>query len=310
MSLNLRSNTEIYLIGFESQQILGAKLPNARQVLQTFFYNRRTVGLSVKASAKLVIEEVLIYWEKARIKTRGDHHCIKKVLDLHTKWENLKKSGSRKSETQKKNEKQFIENLDKLFDIAHADALNQMKEDDAEFLINQRKPNREGCLVGVDVKANTKEKRRAERKEKEYIRKKKYEEESVRNKKGNNHIIFHFMRCTDYNFFRSVTYNVQFSSDECTENQTDEEFHVEAKTHNRKNNLINQRIVSVLDNYKVSDRAAAHIIAAVIDALDLSINDYKCSRDFIRDSRKQERKNIATKVKENLNVSSLDFLSQ
>lgn len=161
MSLNLRSNSEIYLIGFENQQILGAKLPSNRQVLQTFFYNRRTVGLSVKASAKLAIEEVFIYWEKARIITREVQHCIKKLLELHSKWENLKKSNSRKtSETQKKNEKKIVENLEKLFDIAHADALNQLKEEDAQFLINQRKPNREGSLAGVDVNANAKEKRR------------------------------------------------------------------------------------------------------------------------------------------------------
>lgn len=59
--------------------------------------------------------------------------------------------------TQKKNEKEIVENLEKLFDIAHADALNQLKEEDAQFLINQRKPNREGSL---DVNANAKEKRR------------------------------------------------------------------------------------------------------------------------------------------------------
>lgn len=201
MSLNLRSNTEIYLIGFESEQILGAKLPTARQVLQTFFYNRRTVRLSLKASAKLVMEEVLVYWEKARIKTREFHHCKKKILDLHTKWEHLQKGSCRKtSEAQKKYEEQFIEDLDKLFDIAHADALNQMKEEDAEFLINQRKPNREGSLAGVDIKTNAKEKRRAERLEKEYLRKKKYEEECERSEKGNNDF-FNLTKCTDFDLF-------------------------------------------------------------------------------------------------------------
>lgn len=103
---------------------------------------------------------------------------------------------------------------------------------------------------------------------------------------------------------------MHFSSDDGTGIQDDGEFQVEVKTHNRKKDLINQRIVSVLDNYKVSDRAAAHIIAAVIDALDLSINDFKCSRDAIRDCRKHERKNIATKVKEDLKVKNLDFLTQ
>lgn len=147
-------------------------------------HNHRTLKFSLKASAELVIKEVLIFWEKARIKTRQEYHCVQKLLDLHTTWNALKKNKNRTSETQKSNEKIFVKTLDQLFDITHADALNLLKGEDKEFLINQRKPEREGCLTGVDVKANAKEKRHAERKEKEYLRKKKYLEECERIKKG------------------------------------------------------------------------------------------------------------------------------
>lgn len=184
MASNLRSKTEIFLIGFENSQICGAKLPTTRHLLQTFFYNHRTLKFSLKTSAELVIKEVLIFWEKARIKTRQDYHCVQKLLNVHTSWNTLNKNKNRTTETQKNYEKNFVETLDQLFDIAHADALNLLKGEDKEFLINQRKPEREGCLTGVDVKANATEKRRAERKEKEYLRKKKYVEECERSKNG------------------------------------------------------------------------------------------------------------------------------
>lgn len=115
-------------------------------------------------------------------------------------------------------------------------------------------------------------------------------------------MIFYFIFCLISDFVHSVTYNVQFSSDEDFENPGDESFHVETRSRGSKENLITKRIVSALDNYKISDRAAAHIIAAVLDALGLSIDNYKCSRTAIRDARKRERKNIATNVKMNLKV--------
>lgn len=53
MERNLRSNTEIYLIGFEKSQILGSKLPTNKEVLQLFFYHVRTQNTSIRQSATL-----------------------------------------------------------------------------------------------------------------------------------------------------------------------------------------------------------------------------------------------------------------
>lgn len=44
MARILRSESEIYLIGYEEFQILGCKLPTNRHVLQVFFYNHLTVN--------------------------------------------------------------------------------------------------------------------------------------------------------------------------------------------------------------------------------------------------------------------------
>ena len=47
----------------------------------------------------------------------------------------------------------FQIDLDNLFDIAHADALERMKiKEDKMFLHRQREPGHPGCLVRVDKK--------------------------------------------------------------------------------------------------------------------------------------------------------------
>ena len=60
---------EINLVGSISNQIVGAKLPSNRQVIGFFFYNVRIVKLTTKESALLVIQEVSIFGQKARIPT-------------------------------------------------------------------------------------------------------------------------------------------------------------------------------------------------------------------------------------------------
>lgn len=57
--------------------------------------------------------------------------------------------------------KQFEENLNKYFDVAHSNALQPMKiEIDKEFLISLRQLGRPGCILGVDMKHTNKEKRK------------------------------------------------------------------------------------------------------------------------------------------------------
>ncbi|KAF2889192.1 hypothetical protein ILUMI_16981, partial [Ignelater luminosus] len=57
--------------------------------------------------------------------------------------------------------------MNNLFGIAHANALSLISiEQDKEFLIAQRKPNREGSMNGIDLKLTAAEKRKAEKKKK------------------------------------------------------------------------------------------------------------------------------------------------
>lgn len=145
----LREN--VYLIGYETNQIIGNKLPTNKQVLCVLFHNLRIIKLSLKDSLTLVFQEVGVFWQKARIPIRKDCHCISKIKDLYNEWRNIHKNASRRSESQKKLEDGFKSKLNDLFDIASANALEIMKDEESkQFLILQRSPGRPGYIAGVD----------------------------------------------------------------------------------------------------------------------------------------------------------------
>lgn len=122
---------KIEMVGYVSHQIVGAKLPSNRQVLEVFFYNMRFVKLTSKESAKLTIDSVTIFWKQARIPFRESHKCAAKLLKMYEEWQNLTRTKVEKISTASEKLKQkydkFIGELDNLFDIAHADAMTMMR---------------------------------------------------------------------------------------------------------------------------------------------------------------------------------------
>ena len=107
-----------------------------------------------KESAALVVEKIILFWEKARIPTQRKDHVAEKVMELFTEWANLKKN----KENKKKRSSQPIENksnfnkrLDSLFDVAHKNALELIQIEDRQFLLYQR-DGRQGRLRTIDKK--------------------------------------------------------------------------------------------------------------------------------------------------------------
>lgn len=144
-------------IGKISHQIIGAKLPSNRQVIQVFFYNMRFVDRNkqpdakARNSAKLAIDAAKIFWHQARIPVRNDDKCIDKIIKLYNDWKHIRKTPpARRSEKQKENAESFKDTLDDLFDIASQNALEKIKiAEDKLFLEMQRKKGRPGCMAGV-----------------------------------------------------------------------------------------------------------------------------------------------------------------
>lgn len=143
-----RSKSELYLIGVEKHQIMGAKLPSKRQVLSVYFYNIKTVGLSQFESLQLLYYEIRVFWDKARIPISSEQYVKQKILDLLESYRNLQKTPpSKKSQNELKNESDFVDKLDDLFDIAALDALQKLKGIANFCSHNERKVVWAVCLV-------------------------------------------------------------------------------------------------------------------------------------------------------------------
>lgn len=159
-----RQKEMVYLIGHMSHQITGSKLPSNCQVLRCLFYNMRHVKLNIREAARLTIQEVVIFWEKAKIPTRQLYNCVIKLEKLYEEWRKLQRNANRlKSTTHNENVEAFKSILDDLFDIAHQDALKNTIEEDKQFLLLQRKKGRPGCMGGVDINFVRAEQRKEQR---------------------------------------------------------------------------------------------------------------------------------------------------
>ncbi|XP_050546043.1 uncharacterized protein LOC126908175 [Daktulosphaira vitifoliae] len=180
METKRNSRKSIYLIGNSSHQLVGCKLPSNRQVLSVLFFNIREVNLSVLDSARLVIDETLIFWQKARIPTKEVRNCLPKLENLYNTWRNLQKNSSRRTNTQIDKENNLYNVFDELFDITHADLLDMMTIDiDKQFLISQRQKGRPGSLISVDV-TYQKEEFKQLKKLKEFEKKRKHNEDEFK----------------------------------------------------------------------------------------------------------------------------------
>lgn len=283
--INLRSQQpNIYLIGNVIPQLLGSKLPSKKEVLGVLFFHTRTLKLQVRKSAIMVANEILTFWDKARIPTRGKDKIVTEVEKLYQEWRNLNKSATKRGPLHTAKEEKFVEELDNLFDIAHVNALTRMAVPEAiDFLLAQRQKGRPGSMIGI-------EKRRLEREE----------PEDERRKRAATEI--------------STSATVQFtSSTEPSVNGSDHGMELEmdvlpstSKVVKRGSQpFINERIVSVLDKCKISDRNAMHLMAAVAEGLGHNVSNLVLNRSSIRRYRTANRKKIADFIKDNLQVMVL-----
>ncbi|XP_076281674.1 uncharacterized protein LOC143219557 isoform X2 [Lasioglossum baleicum] len=178
--METRSSDQLFLLNHFESQIVGAKLPSNGQLLRVLFYNMRKVNLNLRESAALVMKEVEIFWEKARIPIKKTSDSINKVEKLYNKWRTLNKTANRQNDLQRKREQEFIDSLEDLFDIAHANALEMISvEEDKIFLLQQREKRRIGSMASIDRKLVEKEERQAERKEQQEMRWQRAQESSI-----------------------------------------------------------------------------------------------------------------------------------
>lgn len=148
MSLERDLRQSVFLLGDLDTQICGNKLPSKLQVLKVVLYNIREGNLNLRESARLVVREVKVFWDKARLPIQIESRCVEKVLALYQEWNNLKKHKTRLSNRVK--EEEFSSKLENLFDIAHGNVLEDIDDKRRTFLENQRRDGRVGYINDIE----------------------------------------------------------------------------------------------------------------------------------------------------------------
>lgn len=145
----LRQN--IFLIGDVDAQIVGNKLPSKLQALKVFFFHTRILNGSVPESIAAVIDEIIVFWKKAKIPVQDVQRCRDKLKKLYDEWRILVKHKNR-SDVAIKKQNEFVCSLKKLFDIAPSNVFDVIDENSKEFLSNQRSDERIGFIANIKTK--------------------------------------------------------------------------------------------------------------------------------------------------------------
>lgn len=285
-----RRQSVVWLIGSVAEKLTGSRLPSNREVLSVFFYNHKTLKKTIRQSSTAVVRETLVFWNKARIPTRHEKNIITKLEDLHKKWINLKKNASRKSYKQQDRQREFVEDLDNLFDIAHVDAEKLITiPEDKEFLAAQREKGRRGCLGPVDRILAAQERRRGERKKIHEERKKREEQQ----KKAREEVVT--------GEILSNSDKDESSDAEPCSSQDCEILKIPASVRKRARiNVITPAVAASLDRTKLSDRKAAFVLSATALCLGHDVADLNINRSSIHRRRKRIRSDLAANLKAQL----------
>lgn len=326
-SRSLRSaDSDIFLVGKFEKNITGAKLPSKRQVLQTLFHHIRIEKVVLRRSARIVAEEVLEFWNKARIPTIHIESVVTAVKSLYNALRKIQKIRYSKSDTHKQQIKDYTVDLDMLFDVASSDALELIKiPEDAQFLLKQREPGRPGRMIGIDMNLTLKEQKRMKRIEEEELRKRKHEAEGM-NPRCN--FLFLFYKYEFYYLIEaaetSQTENV-LEFDVCDSNEDDEQpieessgnadevaseslnadsFNLSQTLQKRgKKNFIDDRMLACMDFENMSTPGAVRLISATVAALGIDIKPLVLNKTSVYRMRKEFRARKARDMLENYDVN-------
>ncbi|GBN97250.1 hypothetical protein AVEN_71305-1, partial [Araneus ventricosus] len=246
-------------------------------------------------SATLVVRECLIFWEKARIPTRATPHCVEKIMTMYNHWRNLQKSACRRSETQEENERNFTSDLNNLFDIAHANALEIIKiEEDRKLLLSQRESGWTGCLMGIDMKL-------AKREERVLLRVIE-QENRLAKAHHSSEIDDNFMDSSEESSGTEDISDQPGPSSSITqsslEENIDEQIELRMGIVGGMKCFLTPKIMAVLDRFHISQRSAVFILEAVAESLGHNIDELAINQNTIQRYREDFRKTKATRIKE------------
>jgi hypothetical protein len=249
----------------------GNQLPSNIQMLRYFFHLQKVSRFPSKRRAETVAISVIEIWKTAHIPTQHMNHVVRKILNKYQTYENLKKSRKRKTNSTKWRLKcdTFIASFGDLFDIAPTNVMILLTDESLkQFLINQRKPGREGRIsftrkpVQPEVSADVLG-----------------ENTSLNSSTTSSHVS---VQSADYEPPKKRTKPLK---DDVTGR-----------------NFLSKQLASSLDYHKVGHKAASELLTGMAATLDV---DACTSREFVRKQRIGFRNECATNIIESFrpNVS-------
>lgn len=194
--------------------------------------------------------------------------------------------------------------MDYIFDIAHSDALGQMKiEDDKKFLILQRQKGRPGCMIGVDQKLKYKEERALKRSAMERVRKKRIYEEMEQQFATCQPVI---VKTDD-----STSSSQNSDSGDDSENSTiiqqispTASTAVTVPAPRGTLHFFTSRLSEVFDRSKITDRNAVFILMAAAEAFGLDTENLVINRTSFQNLRKKFREARYTEIQNKFNLDN------
>ena len=161
---SLRKDSCDWLVGPRISEILGAKFPTLRKVMQRFYFVHLTESKTLRESSNIVASEVMEFWNKGHIPTMRLDRVINKIEKFHKHRTNMLKSKNKNTPTHKKQRKDFEAVLDDVFIIAHDEAFSKITiEEDKKFLSQLLESKKSPCLGAVDRTLVRKEERKRKR---------------------------------------------------------------------------------------------------------------------------------------------------
>jgi len=285
-----------------SSCLSSTKLPSKKEMIALFFHYKLLTKLTIRESSHATARDVMLIWEKARIPVRQKKHVVDKIEGAFREWEKLKKNKENKkkrSEALKGKEDEWKLNLDQLFDIAHADALQMISiQEDKDFLLAQRECGRRGKMSGVDTSLVRRE---AETQRKQHVLQQRRAREEVQ-KLSREQLVKLASSDSDDESSTTLKRSREMQDSPAAVVESEEEQPTSSapcrkRVRRGRLNIVNDKMAACLDMAKVSDRGAVLVLTPTIQHLGLDPSLYNLSHASIRRQRLKHRKDMAESLK-------------
>lgn len=208
--------------------------------------------------------------------------------------DSFKKHRKRETPLHQEQEAKFTENLENLFDVAHAEALSMIKNpEDRQFLLALREKGRRGVMGPVDQVLTAREKRvweATQKEEKRRIKSEAYAAEMLSPAK------------------------IDFKSSSCSSSSNEENTDggkgtvggspKKKRVRRATKNIITPGLSAALDRTGMSSRQATYVIAETAKSLGHDVADINVNRMSVHRRRKQHRAQFAQELKAKFAVST------